>query len=118
MTDFLAITDERLTQVEEQGVGFQWAGFHKAVSVDDLRAAMVVVDVEDEAMELREARIIKGGTGHALIYREGVNDLRDRLLARINEGRPCDHDYTASFQGGDTYRCRKCGKEIDITEDE
>lgn len=28
----------------------------------------------------------------------------------------CDHDYEATFQGGDTYTCSKCGKEIDMTE--
>lgn len=30
----------------------------------------------------------------------------------------CQHDYTATFLGGDTYRCRKCRKEIDMTEDD
>lgn len=30
----------------------------------------------------------------------------------------CDHDYEPTFQGGDTYQCGKCGKEIDMTEDE
>lgn len=28
-----------------------------------------------------------------------------------------EHDYTASFEGGDTYRCQKCSKMIDMTED-
>lgn len=30
----------------------------------------------------------------------------------------CFHDWIPTFQGGDTYRCIKCGKEIDMTEDE
>jgi len=30
----------------------------------------------------------------------------------------CDHDYEPTFQGGDTYKCSKCGKEIDITEND
>lgn len=30
----------------------------------------------------------------------------------------CEHDYEATFQGGDTYKCSKCGKEIDMTEDD
>ena len=30
----------------------------------------------------------------------------------------CDHDYEPTFQGGDTYRCSKCGKQIDMTEDD
>ena len=30
----------------------------------------------------------------------------------------CDHDYEPTFQGGDTYKCNKCGKDIDMTEDE
>lgn len=29
----------------------------------------------------------------------------------------CDHRYYPTFQGGDTYKCEKCGNEIDITED-
>lgn len=29
----------------------------------------------------------------------------------------CDHDFVPTFQGGDTYKCSKCGKEIDMTED-
>jgi DNA-directed RNA polymerase subunit RPC12/RpoP len=28
----------------------------------------------------------------------------------------CDHDWVPTFEGGDTYRCRKCGKKIDMTE--
>jgi rubrerythrin len=30
----------------------------------------------------------------------------------------CLHAWTPTFQGGDTYRCKKCGKEIDMTEDD
>jgi len=30
----------------------------------------------------------------------------------------CLHDWVPTFQGGDTYRCKKCGKEIDMTEDD
>jgi hypothetical protein len=30
----------------------------------------------------------------------------------------CDHDYVPTFQGGDTYKCSKCGHEIDMTEDD
>ena len=29
----------------------------------------------------------------------------------------CKHQYEPTFQEGDTYRCSKCGKEIDMTED-
>ena len=29
----------------------------------------------------------------------------------------CDHNFEPTFQGGDTYQCTKCGKEIDMTED-
>ncbi len=30
----------------------------------------------------------------------------------------CLHDWEPTFQGGDTYKCKKCGQEIDMTEDE
>lgn len=30
----------------------------------------------------------------------------------------CEHDWEPTFQYGDTYRCAKCGKEINMTEDE
>lgn len=29
----------------------------------------------------------------------------------------CNHDFEPTFQGGDTYKCRLCDKEIDMTED-
>lgn len=28
------------------------------------------------------------------------------------------HDFTASFEGGDTYRCTRCGHFEDVTEDD
>jgi len=31
--------------------------------------------------------------------------------------RNCHHDYKPTFQGGDAYKCSKCGKEIEMTED-
>ena len=30
----------------------------------------------------------------------------------------CDHDWVPTFENGDTYACCKCGKRIDITEDD
>lgn len=30
----------------------------------------------------------------------------------------CQHDFRPTFQGGDTYECRLCGKEVDMTEDD
>lgn len=30
----------------------------------------------------------------------------------------CNHEYEPTFQNGDTYKCAKCGDEIDITEDD
>jgi hypothetical protein len=28
------------------------------------------------------------------------------------------HDWVPTFEGGDTYRCLKCGKFVDMTEDD
>lgn len=40
-----------------------------------------------------------------------------RCSQRVMDLNPCDHDYVPTFQGGDTYKCSKCGHEIDMTED-
>ena len=41
----------------------------------------------------------------------------DGLCDECRSHAPCDHDYQPSFNGGDTYKCTKCNKEIDMTED-
>lgn len=43
---------------------------------------------------------------------------RESTTPRALKQATCSHDWTPTFQGGDTYRCKKCGKEIDMTEDE
>jgi tRNA(Ile2) C34 agmatinyltransferase TiaS len=46
-------------------------------------------------------------------------DKSERLqgIRHLNEPN-CFHDWVPTFQGRDTYRCKKCGKEIDMTEDD
>ena len=47
-----------------------------------------------------------------------MEESNNQELRRRRSGEDCNHDYEPTLQGGDTYRCRLCGKEIDMTEDE
>ena len=68
-----------------------------------------------------------GSTGCHLYSTTGVdpyclkNCLRrfpGRKITETPKRAVCTHSWIPTFQGGDTYRCKKCGKEIDMTEDE
>ena len=43
--------------------------------------------------------------------------LLDCLCDTCRGGPSCNHKFLPTFKGGDTYKCSKCGKEIDMTED-
>ena len=51
------------------------------------------------------------------IVAAGITEQEENSLAITGGDIACDHDWTASFEGGDTQRCRKCGAFRDITED-
>jgi len=40
------------------------------------------------------------------------------VTTRKKQCKDGEHDFIPTFQGGDTYKCSRCGKEIDMTEDE
>jgi len=44
--------------------------------------------------------------------------MSKKLKAKETQQVTCFHVWVPTFQGGDTYCCKKCGKEIDMTEDD
>lgn len=70
---------------------------------------------------------LSGSGGNRLVGSRPMPERGLGLSADAAEGVPvksglpdqltCNHDWQPTFLGGDTYACKKCGKQIDMTED-